>query len=138
MAENICGRYCKYMTKMKQNDKELRNALLHLYEVERGDTFVEKTLQCLPSRGKQRLWLILGNVAIWSAVLSLAVIYFPEIVYATAELIAMLSVRQMPDNDVFVMLVLCAVVLYVAVIYSMELIDNYYRSPLSDKLSDEF
>lgn len=50
----------------------------------------------------------------------------------------MLSVRQMPDNDVFVMLVLCAVVLYVAVIYSMELIDNYYRSPLSDKLSDEF
>jgi hypothetical protein len=47
-----------------------------------------------------------------------------------ADVIAYLSLRQMPDSDSLAVPVLCVVVLFVAVIYSMELLDNYYRSLL--------
>lgn len=115
---------------MKSDDNELEKALADLYRVERNDAFVESTLQRLPSRGARRLWLILGNVAIWGCVLLLAVVYFPVIVRSVADVVAYLSLRQMPDSDSLAVPVLCVVVLFVAVIYSMELLDNYYRSLL--------
>ena len=115
---------------MKLDNKEFNNALARIYSVEQDDAFVESTLQRLPSRGTKRLWMLLGNVAIWSSVLTLAVLYFPEIVRSTASLIVQLSIRQMPDSESLTVPLACAAVLLVAVVYSVELIDSYYRSML--------
>ncbi len=121
---------------MKRDDNELKSEFAELYPLEQDDAFVESTLQRLPSRGMQRLWLILGNVAIWGCVLSLAVVYSPEIVRSVADVIAKMSVKQMPDYDSIAVPVAIAAVLFVAVVHSMELIDNYYRSKLR-RLQDD-
>ena len=115
---------------MKNNDEELKRALSDLYGVEQDDAFVERTLQRLPSRGAKWLWLILGNVAIWGCLLLLAVLYFPVIVRSMADVIADLSLKQMPDCDSLAVPMACVIVLFVAVIYCMELLDDYYRSML--------
>ena len=115
---------------MKNKDKELRKALADLYKVEQDDTFVERTLQRLPSRCARRLWLILGNVAIWGAVLLLAVRYFHVIVLSLSDVIVQLSLRQMPDCESFAVPAVCVAVLFVAVLNSIELLEDYYRSML--------
>ncbi len=115
---------------MRTNDNELKKSLADLYRVEKDDAFVERTLQRLPSRGARRLWLILGNIAIWGILLLLAVRYFHVIVQSLADVFAKLSLKQMPDCDSLAVPVVCAVVLFVAFLNSMELLEDYYRSML--------
>ena len=115
---------------MRTNDNELKKSLADLYRVEKDDAFVERTLQRLPSRGARRLWLILGNIAIWGIVLLLAVRYFHVIVQSLADVFAKLSLKQMSDCDSLAVPVICAVVLFVAFLNSMELLEDYYRSML--------
>lgn len=113
-----------------KHSKEFKNALVGIYSVEQDDAFVESTLKRLPSRGAKRLWMLLGNVAIWGSVLTSAILYFPEIARSTASMITQLFLRQMPDCESIAVPLACVAVLFVAVAYSVELIDNYYRSML--------
>ena len=121
---------------MKNNDNELKKALADLYRVEQDDAFVERTVRRLPSRGILRLWLIFVNVAIWGTVLLLAVAYLPVIVRSMVDVIVNLSLRQMPDSESLAVPVACVAVLFVAVLNSMELLEDYYRSMLHKSPDD--
>lgn len=115
------------MTIMKQNDKELKRALESIYRVQPSETFIRDTQRQLPSRGTKLLWLILGNVAIWVTVAILAYLYHFEILQAIKNLLDIMHGDKLPENKMFTPLFLCAIVLYTAIVHSVELMEYFYH-----------
>lgn len=112
---------------MKQNDKELKRAFEAAYRVQPSDAFVCDTQQRLPSRGTKLLWLILGNVAIWGTVAILAYLYYVDILQAIKNLFDIMHGNKLPESNMFTPLFLCVIVLYTAVVHSVELMEYFYR-----------
>lgn len=112
---------------MKQNDKELKKALEAIYRVQPSETFVRDTQQRLPSRGTKLLWLILGNVAIWGTVAILAYLYHFEILQAIKELLDIIHSDKSPNSKTFTPLAICAIVLYIAFVQSIEFMEYFYN-----------
>lgn len=112
---------------MKQDDKELKKALEAIYRVQPNDTFVSDTQQLLPSRGTKLLWLILGYVVIWGTVAILAYLYYFDILQAIKSLFDIMHRNKLPESNMFTPLLLCAIVLYTAIVHSVELMEFFYR-----------
>ena len=112
---------------MKQDDKELKKALEAIYRVQPSDAFVCDTQQRLPSRGTKLLWLILGNVAIWGTVAILAYLYYVDILRAIKNLFDIMYGNKLPESNMFTPLFICAIVLYTAVVHSVEFMEYFYR-----------
>ena len=112
---------------MKQDDKELKKALEAIYRVQPSDAFVCDTQQRLPSRGTKLLWLILGYVVIWGTVAILAYLYYFDILQAIKSLFDIMHRNKLPESNMFTPLFLCAIVLYTAIVHSVELMEFFYR-----------
>lgn len=119
---------------MKQDDKELKKALEAIYRVQPSEAFVCDTQQRLPSRGTKLLWLILGNVVIWGTVAILAYLYYFDILQAIKELLDMIYSDKIPNSDTFIPLAVCAIVLYTAIVHSVELMEYFYRQLFEKRL----
>ena len=119
---------------MKQNDQELKKALEAIYRVQPSDDFVCDTQQRLPSRGTKLLWLILGNVVIWSTVAILAYIYYFDILQAIKNLLDMVHNDKLPESNTLTPLFICAIVLYTAIIHSVEFMEYFYRQLFEKRL----
>ena len=112
---------------MKQNDKELKRALEAIFQVQPSEDFVYSTQQRLPSRGTKLLWLILGNVAIWGTVAILAYLYYFDILQAIKSLLDIVHNNKLPESNTLTPLFICAIVLYTAIVHSVELMEFFYR-----------
>lgn len=121
---------------MKHNDKELKKALENIYRVQPNDAFVCDTQQRLPSRGTKLIWLILGNVVIWGIVATLAYLYYFDILLAIKELLDMIYSDKIPDSNTFTHLLLCALVLYIAIVHSVEFMEYFYRQLFEKRLEN--
>ena len=119
---------------MKHNDKELKKALENIYRVQPNDAFVCDTQQRLPSRGTKLIWLILGNVVIWGIVAILAYLYYFDILQAIKNLLDIMHSDKLPDSNTFMPLFLCALVLYTAIVHSVELMEYFYRQLFEKRL----
>ncbi len=119
---------------MKQNDKELKRALEAIYQVQPSEDFVYSTQQRLPSRGIKLLWLVLGNVAIWGTVAILGYLYHSEILQAVKSALEMMEGKILPTSSVLTPLLLCAIVLYTAIVHSVEIMEGFYRLLIEKRL----
>ena len=112
---------------MKQDDKELKKALEAIYRVQPSEAFVYDTQQRLPSRGTKLLWLILGYVVIWGTVAILAYLYYFDILQAIKSLFDIMHRNKLPESNMFTPLFICAIVLYTAIVHSVEFMEYFYR-----------